>query len=105
MTDINRVSIKYEPWTDKFAFFMGVKDGNSMNVAESIVFRRLLDGEAANGPMIELSSDACQLMFNELWNAGFRPKDGTGNSGHLGALQYHLEDMRRLVFDERKLER
>jgi len=27
-----------------------------------------------------------------------RPKDGTGNSGHTGAIEYHLEDMRKLVF-------
>ena len=43
-----------------------------------------------------------QNIFNELWKIGFRPKDGTGNSGHVEAMKYHLEDMRKLVFKEAK---
>lgn len=39
-----------------------------------------------------------QNLFNKLWELGFRPKDGAGNSGHVAAIQYHLEDMRKLVF-------
>lgn len=27
----------------------------------------------------------------------YRPKDGTGNAGHLEAVKYHLEDMRQLA--------
>lgn len=38
-----------------------------------------------------------QKLFNDLWLAGFRPTDGTGNSGHIGALNRHLEDMRVIV--------
>jgi len=49
-------------------------------------------------PTFSLSDRKAQELFNELWNLGFRPVDGTGNGGHLEALKYHLEDMRKLVF-------
>jgi hypothetical protein len=49
-------------------------------------------------PCAILSEEALQELFNQLWKEGFRPKDGTGNSGHLEAINRHLEDMRTLVF-------
>lgn len=51
---------------------------------------------------LRLTPDVMQDIFNQLWKIGLRPKDGTGNSGHIAALQYHLEDMRNLVFRESK---
>ena len=52
--------------------------------------------------LLSISQETAQQIFNGLWQAGFRPKDGTGNSGHMSALAYHLEDMRRLVFKDKK---
>lgn len=49
-------------------------------------------------PTLRLRPEAVQHLFNDLWMQGFRPKDGTGNGGHLDAIKYHLEDMRKLVF-------
>jgi len=49
-------------------------------------------------PFLTLQPETIQDFFNQLWQLGFRPKDGTGNSGHIDALKYHLEDMRKLVF-------
>lgn len=53
-------------------------------------------------PTFRLEQPAAQLLFNHLWRCGFRPKDGTGNSGHVEAMRYHLEDMRKLVFKGEK---
>ncbi len=50
-------------------------------------------------PSFTLGSNEVQELFNRLWQQGFRPKDGTGNGGHVEALKYHLEDMRKLVFN------
>jgi hypothetical protein len=59
--------------------------------------------DLAPGPhFMTLSEDDMQAMFNQMWALGFRPLDGTGNSGHIAALEYHLEDMRKLVFKEKK---
>lgn len=49
-------------------------------------------------PFMKLHKKTMQDLFNQLWREGFRPADGTGNSGHIEAMKYHLEDMRKLVF-------
>lgn len=53
-------------------------------------------------PFMTLSRETMESLFQQLWSLGFRPKDGTGNAGHIAAMQYHLEDMRKLVFKEKK---
>lgn len=53
-------------------------------------------------PFISIDKIMAQALFNDLWQIGYRPSDGTGNSGHVEALKYHLEDLRRLVFKNTK---
>lgn len=48
-------------------------------------------------PTARLTQEQTQLLFNDLWQIGFRPSDGTGNSGHVGAIEKHLKDMRVIV--------
>lgn len=43
------------------------------------------------GHMTDLQA---QSLLNQLWELGFRPADGTGNAGHVGALQDHIKDLR-----------
>lgn len=45
--------------------------------------------------------DLVQLM-DELWEMGIRPSNGECSVGEIGALKYHLEDMRKLIFKEKK---
>jgi hypothetical protein len=49
-------------------------------------------------PTFQLDEYAAQALMNELWNAGLRPSDGTGNSGQLGAVENHLSDLRTIAF-------
>jgi hypothetical protein len=58
-----------------------VEEGVAVEPARSEVFER----------------GSLQSLFNDLWRYGFRPTDGTGNAGHLGAVEKHLNDMRKLV--------
>lgn len=53
-------------------------------------------------PTVRVFPEDLQNIFNQLWRMGFRAKDGTGNGGHIEAMKYHLEDMRRLVFKDKK---
>jgi len=53
-------------------------------------------------PTVRLPRHEAQALFQAMWDAGLRPNDGEGTSGHVAALKYHLEDMRRLVFKEKK---
>jgi hypothetical protein len=46
-----------------------------------------------------LDDEALQSVMNRLWELGFRPKNGEGNVGHIGAVKDHLSDMQKLVFE------
>lgn len=72
-----------------------VKQGNS--VGTNIIMERREMHEAIQ-PTMSLSHESAQELFNQLWHLGYRPLDGTGNQGHIAAIQYHLEDMRKLAF-------
>ena len=88
------------PWNDSYDIALFSKGKGTSFVSEPIVLKEHKQGSLIT-PTASLSREAMQGLFNELWRAGFRPKDGTGNSGHVAALEYHLEDMRKLVFKDR----
>ena len=52
-------------------------------------------------PILTLKPPAVQKLIDELWNCGYRPSEGSGSAGQLAAVKYHLEDMRKLVFEEK----
>lgn len=81
------------PWNDKVE--VRIQKGNS--AAKTIVMEPHYPGEYV-APVVILSKGEVQALFNQLWQMGYRPKDGTGNGGHVEAIKYHLEDMRKLVF-------
>jgi hypothetical protein len=39
-----------------------------------------------------------QRLFQDLWNMGLRPQDGTGNMSHVQTLTNHLDDMKKIAF-------
>lgn len=84
-------------WEDLIQFQFFTISGGQRAVAEPLTVRTIKQGDFVE-PCFRMSREQTQALFNKLWQAGFRPKDGTGNSGHVAALQYHLEDMRKLVF-------
>jgi hypothetical protein len=55
-------------------------------------------------PMCQLSSEAGQLLMDDLWQAGLRPSEGTGSAGAFKAVQNHLSDMRKIAFKFLKVE-
>lgn len=93
-------NVEYQLVNDAYALRLLKKDDVGVQyAATNIEFTRLEPG-LYMAPTTEMRSEELQSLFNELWRAGFRPNDGTGNSGHVEALKYHLEDMRKLVFNE-----
>ena len=46
----------------------------------------------------EMTDQEAQVVMDDLWAAGYRPTEGAGSAGALKATEYHLEDMRKLVF-------
>lgn len=53
-------------------------------------------------PTFSLTEENAQSLFQMLWDEGFRPSNGAGHAGHIEAVTYHLEDMRKLVFNNIK---
>lgn len=51
-------------------------------------------------PTVRIHQDAAQQLMDELWQCGLRPSEGTGSAGQLKAVQDHLADMRKLVFEK-----
>ena len=53
-------------------------------------------------PTFRITPDEAQHLIDGLWDAGFRPTEGSGSAGSFAAQGRHLEDMRKLVFREEK---
>src|SRR3990167_8536848 len=60
------------------------------------------DPTAYVSPPLVLDEHSAQNLLQELWNAGVRPNNGEGTSAQVDSLKYHLEDMRKLVFNHLK---
>ena len=50
-------------------------------------------------PSLRLDENLAQQLLNALWEVGLRPRNGESSLAHVEAMRYHLEDMRKLVFD------
>lgn len=86
-------------YTDSYAVYGLMKgDAGYVGRIHPLTIEMVKEGLEIREPFLDLNSEDAQGLFNQFWNAGFRPKDGTGNGGHIDALKYHLEDMRKLAF-------
>ena len=95
------IFVHREPWQKNIRLVM--KDGNAF--ATSIVM-----GELENGAMIPLDvcpvldGNAAQVLVDELWRAGFRPSEAMGSAGSMRATEKHLDDMRKIVSKNLKVD-
>ncbi len=65
----------------------------------TFTFEKLPPGSA--GPRAALLKDGdAQRLMDDLWDSGFRPTEGSGSAGAMGAVQEHLKDLRRIVFKD-----
>lgn len=55
----------------------------------------ILDAPAQ--PVLELTDIDCQTLVDALWAAGFKPREGTGSTGQLAAVERHLEHTTKLL--------
>lgn len=95
--------IAYSVFTDSYDFIIAERDFSVDGgirygfVAQPLTMEKVEIASAVK-PTGQLSRAAVQGLFDQIWQDGFRPKDGEGSGGHVAALKYHLEDMRSLVF-------
>jgi len=83
-------------WADEVEIRMGKDVGRHFHRAEPIVFKEYTQGEFSPPCMI-LQREEAQLLIDALYSVGLRPSQAAGSAGQLTAVQYHLEDMRKLV--------
>lgn len=97
---IVKIFIERRPWNDNFAVYLTDRTQNGVRaIATKIEMETIKDGFIAE-PSFYMSGVEGQELIDELWQAGFRPTEGTGSAGAMAATQRHLEDMRRLVFEK-----
>lgn len=54
---------------------------------------------SAIGCSVTLERQDFQMLVDDLWNMGIRPRAARGSAGQLDAVQAHLKDMQQLVFE------
>ena len=55
-------------------------------------------------PCMMLMPSAAQALMDDLWTAGVRPTEGAGSAGAMAATQRHLDDLRKIVSSQIKVE-
>lgn len=84
-----------------YAYTVNRKSGQ-LSVGQPVTFSPLDENVKAQETML-IPHERAQRLMDELWKAGVRPSD-IGTPGHLAAVQYHLEDMRKLIFVSRNMD-
>lgn len=83
-----------------FGVDVHIRDNETGNLATNVIFEKKAMGEWSPAPL-HLQPEDAQQLFDELWRAGFRSSEQTSKESALEATKFHLEDMRKLVFENR----
>jgi len=99
MYDNLKFGLQTEIWNDSIAVRIGRGDRSqgTFQVAYPIEFSDIEPG-LHTAPMMHLSNSEAQDLADQLYACGISPSKLAGSTGQLTAVQYHLEDMRKLVF-------
>jgi hypothetical protein len=79
----------------------GTSFGDKILVAQPVAMIES-DRDVSLPPFFRLDQSLAQQLMDSMWNCGIRPTQGAGSTGAMTAVQAHLEDMRRLVFNDTK---
>ncbi len=86
-----------EPFRGDTVDVLLVQRGPQTNAfANPLTFTEVPKGSVPH-PTMSLQPEEAQQLMDELWRAGLRPTEGTGNAGAMAATQRHLEDMRTIA--------
>lgn len=96
-----RVTCSRREWEGTVAFLLFEADmsGHKTHVGRNVIMEKLEPDQRIQEPTFTISSEAAQVLVNHLWELGLRPSEYKGQESTVSAVKYHLEDMRRLVFE------
>jgi len=101
--DIFTVRARLANWLDTIEFVGWEKFPGYTAVAQPVTLKTEDDPYSYQiSPMFEMTRENAQKLMDDLWECGLRPSSGAGSVGQLAATEYHLEDMRKLVFESKK---
>lgn len=90
----------------KIQLWIGASDGKTIYDSEPVVITQVKPEDIYTRdtvPSLELDAAEAQILMDNLWDCGLRPSEGTGSAGALSAVQKHLDDMRKIVFNKLKI--
>ena len=93
-----RVECYNAPWNATVEFLLMSRVDGKVFVARELEMKKA-DEAVKMEPTFSLERERAQQLMDSLWSCGLRPSEGTGSAGALAAVQAHLKDMQRLVFD------
>ena len=94
-----RFYVENSQWYASIRLYARTEYGNGIAEAQPLSFEAKEEA-AISEPFLEVLPEDAQSLMDALWQCGIRPTNGEGSGGQLAATQYHLEDMRKLVFKE-----
>jgi len=99
---ISLIRVARGPWSPNVQVLISAVQGKSLAVAAPISFQAIEPGQIVEA-QLELNPSDAQSLMDQLWACGLRPTEGSGSAGALSAVQAHLADFRKLVFDDPRL--
>lgn len=91
--------VRDEPYRDAVDLLLREKSDGHVRIGRAeITLEPHEPGMMISEPTLTLSRPEAQQLINGLWQAGFRPRDGSGAVAHVEAMERHLKDMRHLAF-------
>jgi hypothetical protein len=89
-----------QPWSKRIEIALLEYSGDHCYKAPALEMVKHEEGMPIT-PAFALGPKAVQQLMDDLWRCGYRPSEGEGSAGQLSSVKYHLEDMRRLLFDSK----
>jgi len=94
---------KRDGWSDGISVAIFGASNRGLVVSTSQIEVKIVEeGDAGQiQPLAYLDFDDAKRLMDDLWNAGVRPSNDVASTGQLESIKYHLEDMRKLVFEKK----
>lgn len=94
------VRVDRRPWSNFFdLYILEIRNGVVVTNAVNISLADVTPG-AEVSPVLSLTQTDMQSLMDQLWSCGVRPTEGQGSAGAMAAVQEHLKDLRRLIFEK-----
>jgi hypothetical protein len=98
-TPLARLLVERSNWGSGLEVLLTKRVADRVQVC-SITWAGAPDEGLAVEPSFRLSLDDAQSLMDQLWTCGLRPSEGSGSAGALAATQKHLDDVRKLLFED-----